>query len=204
MTKWIFFDIGSTLADESRCYRARYEAIARAANVDAACVEAFAQAAFDRAQKGDALAAKHFGAALPAWRSEEERLFAQVKEALPALRARGYRLGIIANQAAGTQQRLEAWGIRSFFDVVIASAEEGVEKPGAAIFLRALEKAGCAAEDAVMVGDRIDNDVVPAKALGMQTVRVLQGPRRAVLPASQKEKADWTIDNVGELTEIFR
>lgn len=204
MTKWIFFDIGSTLVDESGCYRARYEAIARAAKVEFAAVEALAQERFERGEKGDAQAAKHFGAVLPAWCSEEERLFAMTREMLETLRARGYRLGVIANQAPGTAQRLEAFGIRECFDVIAASVEEGVAKPDAQIFLRALSRAGCAAEEAAMVGDRIDNDIVPAQKLGMKTVRVLQGPRKWILPASDAETPDWTIEDIRELPEIFR
>lgn len=204
MADWIFFDVGSTLMDETRCYQARYAAIARAAGVTAETVEAFAAARFACGEKGDAQAAKHFGVALPRWQSEEEQLFPQVKTTLETLKSRGYRLGIIANQAAGTEKRLEKWEIRAYFDVIIASAEEGVSKPDAQIFHRALRAAECSAAQAVMVGDRIDNDIVPAKKLGIQTVRILQGPRKRILPASAAETADWTITDIGELPEIFR
>lgn len=204
MADWIFFDVGSTLMDETRCYQARYAAIARAAGVTAETVEAFAAMRFACGEKGDALAAKHFGVAMPRWQSEEERLFPQVKTTLETLKSRGYRLGVIANQAAGTEKRLEKWGIRAYFDVIIASAEEGVSKPDAQIFHRALRAAECSAAQAVMVGDRIDNDIVPAKRLGMQTVRILQGPRKRIFPASAAETADWTITDIGELPEIFR
>lgn len=60
---------------------------------------------------------------------------------------------------------------------MIASAEEGVSKPDPRIFEIALGRADCKAEHAVMIGDRIDNDVVPAKKMGMKTVWIRQGRR---------------------------
>lgn len=48
-------------------------------------------------------------------------------------------------------------------DLVIASAEEGVSKPNPKIFEIALQRAQCEANKAIMIGDRIDNDIVPAK-----------------------------------------
>lgn len=196
---WIFFDLGSTLVDESRCYQRRYEQIAGRAGVDIRAVKTMAEALFDQNKKGDALAAAHFGVPLPAWPKEEERLYPCAARVLEALRRRGDRLGVIANQSPGTSARLEAWGIRSCFDVVIASAEAGVAKPDAAIFRRALSCAGCAAEEAVMVGDRIDNDIVPARALGMKTVWIRQGPRRNAFPSGESERPDWTIQGLEEL-----
>ena len=58
--------------------------------------------------------------------------------------------------------------------IVIASAEEGVSKPDRRIFEIALERSGCKPENAVMIGDRIDNDIVPAKQLGMKTIWIKQ------------------------------
>lgn len=60
---------------------------------------------------------------------------------------------------------------------MIASAEEGISKPNPRIFEIALGRADCKAEHAVMIGDRIDNDVVPAKKMGMKTVWIRQGGR---------------------------
>lgn len=201
--RWIFLDIGSTLVDESRCYQRRYEQIAGRAGVPYATVASMAQALFAQNKKGDALAAAHFGVPLPAWPREAERLYPRAAQVLKELRRRGYRLGVIANQSPGTSARLEKWGIRGCFEVVIASAEAGVAKPDAAIFRRALSEAGCTAEEAVMVGDRIDNDIAPAKALGMQTVWIRQGPRRAYLPHTDGERAAWTVETPDGLLEIF-
>lgn len=39
-----------------------------------------------------------------------------------------FKIGIIANQSAGSEERLERFGIRKYIDIVVASAEEGVAK----------------------------------------------------------------------------
>lgn len=78
------------------------------------------------------------------------------------------------NQPLGTSERLENLGVRKYIDLIIASAEEGVSKPDRRIFEIALERSRCRPENAVMIGDRIDNDIVPAKQLGMKTIWIKQ------------------------------
>ena len=55
---------------------------------------------------------------------------------------------------------MEKFGIRKYIDVIVASAEEGVAKPDRRMFEIALERANCSANQAVMIGDRIDYDIV--------------------------------------------
>lgn len=65
------------------------------------------------------------------------------------LSVKGYRLGVIANQSPGTEDRLLNWGLLKYFDIVLASAEEGISKPDIAIFHRALAAAKCLPDNAV-------------------------------------------------------
>ena len=115
----------------------------------------------------------------------------------------GAALGIIANQSAGTAQRLENWGLLKYFDVVAASAELGVSKPDRLIFEKAIELAGCQFHNAVMVGDRLDNDIIPAKALGMKTVWIRKGLSIYQSVDLGKDIADWIIDTLSDLKVIF-
>jgi len=201
--KWIFFDVGSTLVDETEAYdhRAR-EMIAETdisfSTFDSKRIELSKQG-FD----GNSEAIKHFGLKKTPWHSEDEKPFADVFETLEALKERGYRLGIIANQAAGTAQRLDAWGLLKYFDVVAASAELGTAKPDKLIFAKACEMAGCQPHNSVMVGDRLDNDILPAKELGMRTVWIRKGLSVYRHIGLGKDNADWIIDNLSDLKEIF-
>ena len=200
-TEWIFFDLGSTLIDETEVYEHRFFETVCGSDVS---VSAFRDAAvrfWAQGLDGYPQAAAFFGLRKAPWRSEYEYLFDGCAAVLETLKARGYRLGVIANQVPGTAERLEKWGILHFFDVLAPSAELGVEKPDPAIFLWALDKAGCKPENAVMIGDRIDNDILPAKALGMKTVRMLTGPAAAYRPSV--EPSDLTVRSLSELPEHF-
>ena len=110
-----------------------------------------------------------------------------------------YQIGVIANQSAGTEARLNQYGLDPFISLCFSSAEIGLTKPDPALFKMALDQAGCEPCEAVMVGDRIDNDLRPAKSLGWKTVRVLQGIARTQTPREPLEEADFTIGNLTEL-----
>lgn len=201
--KWIFFDIGSTLVDETECYKKRYAEIVKGTEISA---EEFENKAIEYARenkKGDHEAAKFYGLSLPKWHKKAERLYPDAVRVLIELKEQGYRLGIIANQSVGTRERLSVWNILRYFDVIIASAEEGVAKPDAEIFLRALQRTNCPPENAVMVGDRLDNDIVPAKRIGMKTVWVRQGFARYSMPQSPEEEPDCTVERIGNVPGIF-
>jgi FMN phosphatase YigB (HAD superfamily) len=58
------------------------------------------------------------------------------------------------------------------FEVVGISDEVGLKKPDRRFLEYVLERAGCEANETVMVGDRIDNDIAPAQELGMKTVQI--------------------------------
>ena len=117
--------------------------------------------------------------------------------------ARKYKLGIIANQTAGTKNRLDKWGIGKYFDVVVASAEAGYAKPDLQIFELALEQSGCMAKNAAMIGDRLDNDIVPAKKLGMKTIWARQEFAKHQKINDKSAQPDYTVDNLNELLEIL-
>ena len=76
-------------------------------------------------------------------------------------------------------------------------------KPDIRIFEYALDKANCTPQDACMIGDRLDNDILPAKSLGMKTVWIKQGFGALQKPLSKSEEPDHTINNLAELLKIF-
>ena len=99
--------------------------------------------------------------------------------------------------------RLRAFGIDGFFSVVVASAEEGVAKPDPEIFRIALHRADCTPEQAVMIGDRLDNDIAPANLLGMTTVRIMRGFGQYASPDRDEMTPDYTVNHLSELCEIL-
>lgn len=200
--KWIFFDLGSTLVDESECLKKRCKVIIEQNNLDA---NEFYKKVLEYAEK-DAFAirwaAQDFGVAVPKWFGELERLYPDVEEILKNL-SQKFKLGIIANQVAGTQKRIDNWCIGKYFDVVVASAEAGCEKPDSKIFNMALKQAKCNPSEAVMIGDRLDNDIIPAKKLGMKTVWVRQGFAKFQSVKNELERPDYIVESIVDVVDLF-
>lgn len=202
-TKWLFFDIGSTLVDETKAYDHR--ALDMLENTDITFWE-FNQKRIELSKQGfdgNSKAIRYFGLTKTPWHTEDEELFDDVFETLDALKERKYKLGIIANQVSGAEERLKAWGLLNYFDVIATSAELGVAKPDRMIFESALKSAGCHPRNAIMIGDRLDNDIIPAKAIGMNTVWVRRGLAIYQSVDLGERVADWIIDDLSDLKEIF-
>jgi HAD superfamily hydrolase (TIGR01549 family) len=90
-----------------------------------------------------------------------------VPAALEGLKPR-YRLSVISNANGTVREKLRRVGLLGFFETVLDSHEEGVEKPDPRIFRNALERTGTKAEEALYVGDIYHIDVVGARAAGME------------------------------------
>ncbi len=202
--KWIFFDVGSTLVDETRAYNHRIEDAIAGTDIT---FEQFDEKRIYFAKlglNGDNEAIKHFGLIKTPWHSEDEMPFEDARDTLKALSSRGYKLGIIANQKLGLEKRLESWEMLSCFDAVVYSAKAGFAKPDRRIFETALDSVGCEPHEAVMVGDRLDNDIIPASALGMKTVWIKKHLSVYQNAKSLGAKPNFIIDDLNELKDIFR
>ena len=200
--RWLFFDVGSTLVDESRAYERRIREAIAGTDIS---YERFYDAMlgfYRQNKKGDLEALAFFDLPKPPWHHEEEAPYPQAAYCLSCLR-QDYRIGVVANQAAGTTQRLARMQLLQYIDLVVASAEEGVAKPDARIFRIALARAGCPSQHAVMIGDRLDNDIKPAKQLGMKTVWVKQGFGGFATPQCEAESPDHTVQGLEELPGLF-
>lgn len=200
--EWLFFDVGSTLVDESKVYEYRMKTVAQLAGVTYEYVYNTAMEFYKQNKKGDLETMKLLNIEKPKWKFEYEVLYKDAEACLESLRDR-YKIGVVANQSLGIADRLERFGILKYIDLVVASAEEGVAKPDRKIFEIALNRAGCRPEQAIMIGDRIDNDIVPAKKLGMKTIWVKQGFGKYWNITSEEEKADYEIANLTALCDIL-
>jgi putative hydrolase of the HAD superfamily len=123
-----------------------------------------------------------------------------IPELLRELQSRGVRLGLAANQPRATVARLDALGIGRYFSHREVSGVHGYAKPDVRLFLRCCEDLGVAPEECVMVGDRIDNDIAPARLLGMRTVLFRAGRHAAQQPRSWEELPDAEVRSVAELS----
>jgi len=201
--KWLFFDLGSTLIDETQADLHRIQEMTAGTDVT---VEMYYEKRFEilrQGLSGDKETATFFGLTKTPWHSEDEIPYPDTVPTLTELKHRGYKLGIIANQNLGAKERLKKWDLFQYFDVIAISAELGMEKPDLAIFKWALRKADCLPQNAVMVGDRLDNDIVPANKMGMPTIRLVRGIRACQEPQSSAEQPTYTITTLSELLSLI-
>ena len=195
--KWIFFDMGSTLIDETLAMEHRIREVIEGSDVT---YEQFVEKKIFFAKQNksaDLETIKFFGLTKTPWHKEDERLFPDTMKCLKKLHGQ-YRIGIIANQSLGSKERLERFGILEYIDLVVASAEEGMAKPDKRILMIALERAGCKVNEAAMVGDRLDNDIVPANEIGMYTIWIKQGNWKDACPREELEQPDMTVESLCE------
>jgi putative hydrolase of the HAD superfamily len=118
---------------------------------------------------------------------------------LMALQAQGIRLALAANQPAAMLGALAEAGLLHLFAVHGLSGVMDLRKPDPRFFLHITEALGRPPEECVMVGDRIDNDIAPARALGMATIRLRTGRHATQRPRTWLEAPDAEVDDLPSL-----
>jgi FMN phosphatase YigB (HAD superfamily) len=164
--KAVFFDVGETLFDETGIWE-------RAA--DAAGVPRFTLMGIL-----GGLAARNerhtkvwdmLGVERPPSMFEPSDLYSDALPCIAVLRSRRLIVGAVGNTPAAVEDML-----RARVDLVGSSSRWKVEKPAPEFFSRIVEESGVAAAEIAYVGDRVDNDVMPAVAAGMIAVHIRRGP----------------------------
>jgi putative hydrolase of the HAD superfamily len=125
--------------------------------------------------------------------------YPHVNMALLRLVRMGVKLAVVSDAP-----RLQAWmrlaalGVDGFFDVVVTFDDTGKRKPAPEPFQRALELLGVAPQEAVMVGDWAERDMVGAKEIGMHTVFARYGDTFG----TENSRADFEVNDVLELIPV--
>lgn len=224
--RWIFFDVGGTLLDETPVLKLQEDLLFQLLNERGFQVTEREWAGATRAARrlflpnlathliwifteepgAYRVLREEFARRMEKIPYEEyaalQRPFAGVREMLLELRGR-YRLGIICNQPPVVRRRLSEEGLLDFFEVQAISSEMDLRKPDLRFFLSATAMVQAAPEECAMVGDRLDNDILPARALGMTTVRLKCGPHRTQPVISPEYLPHYTAKNVAELSRIL-
>src|SRR4051794_7065021 len=178
----VFFDVGETLVDETRMWEAWADVLGLPRLTLLGVLGGLAARGDDHREVFTRLAP---GADLERAQAEmrERGLFdgfgAQdlYPDALPCLHAlhgAGFRTGIVGNTTTAVEQALRE--LDAPVDVIASSERWGVAKPAPEFFARVLEASRVSPAELAYVGDRVDNDVVPAATAGMVAVHVRRGP----------------------------
>lgn len=125
-------------------------------------------------------------------------LYPDALECLRQLVADGYRLGLAGNQPSPAADVLGQMGFD--FDLIATSQAWGISKPDPAFFARIAAELALPPAAIAYVGDRVDNDVAPARAAGMVAVFVRRGPW-AWIQAGRTDppEADLVVADLAEL-----
>ncbi|MCI5667400.1 MAG: HAD family hydrolase [Oscillospiraceae bacterium] len=218
--EWIFLDMGGTFIDETAAWEDRIRRTAAANDIPVPVDGTLTYGTNDVARKAERFreemqcaaadnlpeyptAMQKFGIRYKEpWSFEHERLYEGTEEVLRRLHER-YRLGVIANQPENARQRLLQFGVLQYFDHLTISGEIGYSKPSPTIFRETLRIIGTTAEKCVMAGDKLTNDIAPAKKLGFRTVWVKQEYGGMNRITDQSMAPDFTVESFSALPEIF-
>lgn len=212
MIRAVVFDVGECLVDETREYGTWADWLGVPRHTFAAMFGAvIAQGrdyretfqtfrpGFDLYAEREARAVagrpEHFG---------EEDLYPEVRDSLKALRADGLWLGIAGNQTVRAGRILRELFTEDV-DLIGTSDDWGASKPDRAFFDRVAEVVPAEPAEILYVGDRVDNDLRPAVAAGMQTALVRRGPWATIQWDTQeaRELPTFRVESLLELSPLI-
>ena len=128
----------------------------------------------------------------------DEDLYPDVRSCLTELRSLGFRIVLAGNQPQRRAEQLRALELPH--DHLATSDELGAEKPATAFFTAVQELAGVIEPlEILYVGDRVDNDILPAAGFGMRTCWLRRGPWGQLQELPDDVEADLVLEGLGEL-----
>jgi HAD superfamily hydrolase (TIGR01549 family) len=205
----VFFDVGETLVDETREYgtwadwlgvprhtfSAVFGAVIASGRDYREAFQAF-RPGFDLTTEREARAA----AGQPETFGEDD-LYPDVRKCLSDLRSQGLVVGVAGNQTARAEGILRALDLP--IDVLGTSESWGAEKPSPEFFERLVIEAGCPAQEVLHVGDRLDNDLLPALDLGITVAVIVRGPWGYIwADRPELERCLFRLTSLEELAEL--
>jgi putative hydrolase of the HAD superfamily len=215
----VLFDMGGTLDGDGLHWLDRFAAAYRAAGV--ALPFERLRAAFDEAERRaatdeqiataglHAMLQRHVSWQLAHLALTDERLANRIVDLferpvrematrnaalLSVLNGRGLRVGVVSNGCGNVDALCQDLGYAPALSVVIDSRRAGVAKPDPRIYTMAAEALALPPSAIMMVGDSFDRDIVPAKAIGMQTAW-LHGGR----DCPDRTRIDVTLESIADL-----
>jgi len=122
-------------------------------------------------------------------------LFPDAVPTLQYLKEKGYKMGVISNWDRSARNLLERHHLTPFFDTIIISSEEGVEKPSREIFNHALTKAEVSPNECIYIGDNYYDDAVGSSKVGMESLIINRYGKKGVEEISG-------CNFIGSITEL--
>jgi HAD superfamily hydrolase (TIGR01549 family) len=208
--KAVFFDVGETLVDETRLWGEWADILGVTRLTLFGCLGAL----IERGEHHRRV----FEIVRPGLDVERARLeqgrrsFAETfdptdfyPDAIPclhALKSRGLTIGLSGNQPAQAEDVLREMGLP--VDFIASSSSWGLEKPDPRFFQKIIEITGFSPSQIAYVGDRLDNDVLPALEAGLVSIFIRRGPW-GFLHANRPEvsRAHIRLESLAELPDLL-
>ena len=124
-------------------------------------------------------------------------LYDEALEVLKKLKDLDIKLGIISNWDLTARDILKKNQIVDYFDDIIISSEEGVEKPNPSLFIKSLKNLNVESDKALYIGDNFYDDVVGANSVGIKTLIINRNPKHPKFG-----EGDYEV--ISSLYEIFK
>jgi FMN phosphatase YigB (HAD superfamily) len=224
--EWVFFDVGDVLFNEDPQHLLYFHSLIAAIRRNGINItwDAYLAAIMEAVRKAPSTFLPDSGIAVCGSAEAWHKIHAEGRAVYDAIRKprpfgvlldgitavveeakKDFKVGIIANQHPQILDAFEDYGIRSLFDVIIIDEIVGVGKPNPEIFRIALKEANCAAENAIIVGDRTDNDMAPGRIVGLRTLRFRRGMLYAAAdPLTPDQVPDLEITDISQLAAGIR
>lgn len=119
------------------------------------------------------------------------------------LAAHEIKIALISDSIFPTIMRriiLQNWGLLQYFDLILTSQEHG-RKSGLKIFKKLINHFNAKPGEILHIGDKLSNDIIPAKKIGLQTCLILNGKLNEDI--NSKVQPDFIIDNLREIKQII-
>ena len=126
--------------------------------------------------------------------------YPHVYSTLNKLLKMGIKMGIVSDAPVKEAWlRLAYLNFHHIFDEVVTFNDTGKRKPDPAPFLKILEKLQVKPEEALMVGDWAERDIIGAAKIGMKTAFARYGDTFD----TENHTADYELEDIGELIDII-
>lgn len=114
---------------------------------------------------------------------------------------KNYVLAVITNDATERAMKiLKKTGLKKYFDIIIISEQIGYEKISKKPFFYLIEKLKVRPSQVLVIGDSIDQDILPALECGMQAILVLRNKKKKIKEVPQNVRV---VTNLKKIIEII-
>ena len=121
--------------------------------------------------------------------------------------SRRFALVIVSNTvnsyAVDIDQLLKKLGLRQYFSHIVTSLDVGIAKPEPGIFEAALKMSGFKPSEVIMIGDRVDTDVLGANRMGICSILLRWRERHPLQILTQKHKPAFIARSLQEVRDFI-